>query len=299
MLNKFLRRHFVLNRRERAGLFALILLIAFTVLLILAVPVIVAPGDHDHECFEEGTVDPMKKEHLPGPEMEDEVFYFDPNLIGPDEWRKLGIPDHVIRTIGNYLKANGRFRSPGDLMKIYGFRHGDYRRIAPYIKISPPEENNEEPVPVEHSHVEHPSAEVKENVPAFSARFEINGSDSVALTRIYGIGPVLASRIVRYRNLLGGFHDREQLLEVYGIDRERLDMITDQIEVDTCRLVRISINRADFRTLLRHPYLDEYQVRAIMAYKDFRGEIKDPRELATNHILTKEQFNRLGKYLMP
>ncbi|NDF99641.1 MAG: helix-hairpin-helix domain-containing protein, partial [Chitinophagia bacterium] len=46
----------------------------------------------------------------------------------------------------------------------------------------------------------------------------LNESDSVSLEKLPGIGPVLASRIIRYREKLGGFYHRSQLREVYGID---------------------------------------------------------------------------------
>jgi len=49
---------------------------------------------------------------------------------------------------------------------------------------------------------------------------DINTSDSSALVTLPGIGPVLSMRIIRYRNLLGGFWSVNQLKEIYGLPEE-------------------------------------------------------------------------------
>ena len=51
----------------------------------------------------------------------------------------------------------------------------------------------------------------KKNVPQIPL-LNINFSDSFALKKLLGIGDKYASRIVRYRNLFGGFYAKEQLL---------------------------------------------------------------------------------------
>ena len=48
-------------------------------------------------------------------------------------------------------------------------------------------------------------------------RKDLNEVDSVWLTSIHGIGPVLSKRLVKYRKLLGGFNSIDQLKEVYGL----------------------------------------------------------------------------------
>ncbi len=61
---------------------------------------------------------------------------------------------------------------------------------------------------------------------------ELNNADTAALKTVKGIGPVFARRIVKYRNLIGGFHRKEELLKVYGIDEERYAGIAPQVWVD-------------------------------------------------------------------
>src|SRR5688572_24700405 len=46
-----------------------------------------------------------------------EVFYFDPNTASVEEWKRLGIKDKAIATIGKYLSKGGHFNKPGDISK--------------------------------------------------------------------------------------------------------------------------------------------------------------------------------------
>jgi hypothetical protein len=49
-----------------------------------------------------------------------ELFYFDPNTLSAEGWKKLGLRDKTIHTIQNYLGKGGILRNPEDLQKVYG-----------------------------------------------------------------------------------------------------------------------------------------------------------------------------------
>ncbi len=102
---------------------------------------------------------------------------------------------------------------------------------------------------------------------------EINTADSLQLTRLYGIGPSFAGRILKYRGMLGGFFSPEQLLEVYGMDSLRYEGFKEHIRVDTSFIRKIPVNTAEFRDLLRHPYLDYETVKLIVNHRDRVGPI--------------------------
>ena len=126
---------------------------------------------------------------------------------------------------------------------------------------------------------------------------DINRADSTGLLPLPGIGPVFAGRIVKYRNLLGGFVSVDQLLEVYGMTGETLEMIRDRISIDTSGIRKIQLESATFRELLRHPYLDYEQVKALVNYRDFSGGSGSYRELLDNYILPDTVLHRVLPYL--
>jgi DNA uptake protein ComE-like DNA-binding protein len=125
----------------------------------------------------------------------------------------------------------------------------------------------------------------------------LNTSDSLGLREISGIGPVLSKRIVKYRYLLGGFIHKEQLLEVYGISNENYGQISRQVYIDTVAIKRIDLNTADYETLSRHPYLDDYQVRAIISYRDINGRFRHTGQLLEENLLPEQTYFKVKDYL--
>lgn len=57
----------------------------------------------------------------------------------------------------------------------------------------------------------------------------VNVADAQALTSLPGIGPVLAERIVTYRESNGSFQSLEELTEVRGIGPSLLEQLEDQV----------------------------------------------------------------------
>jgi competence protein ComEA len=127
---------------------------------------------------------------------------------------------------------------------------------------------------------------------------DINSADSMALLDLTGIGPSYARRIIKYREMLGGFAFRGQLMEVYGMDSARLNGFAGEIRIDTSRLRKLDINRATFKELLAHPYLDYDQVKAIAKFRDRRGVLESPGELWAAGVLADSLWRFLSHYLI-
>ena len=108
---------------------------------------------------------------------------------------------------------------------------------------------------------------------------DINVADSTALIALPQIAQVMASRIHRYRNRLGGFVTMEQLFEIKGMDAARFEAIKPYIVLENKNITKINVNQDEFKTLLRHPYLDYEQVKAIVNHRERKGFIKDWEQL--------------------
>lgn len=131
---------------------------------------------------------------------------------------------------------------------------------------------------------------------AYAGPIDLNRADSVQLLPLPGIGPVFAGRIIKYRNLLGGYASIDQLKEVYGMKEETLDLIRGRIRIDTSIIRRLDLNEATFRELLRHPYLEYEEVKALVEYRDFKKTISSPKELILNHILPDTTLSKMDGY---
>jgi DNA uptake protein ComE-like DNA-binding protein len=125
----------------------------------------------------------------------------------------------------------------------------------------------------------------------------LNKADSVALMKLPGIGPVFAGRIVKYRRLLGGYSKLEQLSEIYGMRQETLDLVNPFLVLDTTFLKKLKLNKCEFRDLLRHPYLEYEDVKALVHYIDLEGEIRSYVEIRDNGLLADSTLDRIAPYL--
>jgi len=63
-------------------------------------------------------------------------------------------------------------------------------------------------------------------------RININTASKQELTRLPGIGPLLAQRIIEYREAHGRFEAIEELMSVKGIGHKIFEKIKDKITVD-------------------------------------------------------------------
>lgn len=125
---------------------------------------------------------------------------------------------------------------------------------------------------------------------------ELNGADTTALKKIPGIGTGFANRIVKYRNLLGGFADIIQLKEVWGLDNELYGKVTSYITLIP-QVKKIRVDSADFNELNKHPYIDYRQAKAIIDIIERKGSIESLKRLSLLDEFTEDDIKRLAPYL--
>jgi DNA uptake protein ComE-like DNA-binding protein len=129
---------------------------------------------------------------------------------------------------------------------------------------------------------------------------ELNGADSILLCRIPGIGAKTASAIIRYRNRLGGYTHVSQVAEAaHWVTPEQLQQWQNVwLRADSSLVTHLAVNSADFKTLLRHPYLDYAQVKAIFSVRQNRGRISSWSDITATGIFSAEDVARLHPYLL-
>ncbi|MXV17867.1 helix-hairpin-helix domain-containing protein [Hufsiella ginkgonis] len=214
-------------------------------------------------------------------------FKFDPNGLPEQSWLKLGLSSRQVRTIKNFELKGGRFYRKEDLRKIYSISAELYGNLEPYIQIvSPP--RGSAPRSFE--------ADRYERLPDPVA--ELNTVDSAGLEAVRGIGPAFASRIIRYRDRLGGFYKKEQLLEVYGMDSARYGQLQERLKIDPAVIRQIPVNTAGFDDLKKMPYLTFKQVNAILQYRKQHGPYRSADDLSRVLVLPEEVIRKIIPYLV-
>lgn len=126
---------------------------------------------------------------------------------------------------------------------------------------------------------------------------ELNAADTLILKKVPGIGSSFARRIVKYRNLLGGFYSVEQLGEVYGIDEDRYRRLAPWFRTDTSLVRPIRINGLPADSIPYHPYLNTSQKRVLRQLRRQKGRIDSWENLYLLEEFTAADRERLTHYL--
>lgn len=220
-----------------------------------------------------------------------QYFEFDPNLISDNQWEKLGLSPKQIKVLRNYVNKGGYFFKKEDLRRIYSIPESQYLMLEPFIRIA--ESKSERKFPEKNRFANSAISNLKTQI----AVIELNSADSVTLLKIRGIGPAFASRIIRYRNRLGGFYRLEQLREVYGIDSLKFAQIQNQLTLNSNLIQRINVNVATFEQFKLQPYLSYKQINAIIRYRSQHGYFKNIDDLKKIVILNEEIIRKIEPYI--
>jgi len=129
-------------------------------------------------------------------------------------------------------------------------------------------------------------------------KFDINTADTTQLKSIYGIGPVIARRIITYRTNLGGFIEASQLYEVWGLDSTVVNRLTEKSVIAAGFTPnKLAINHCSEQELARHPYLRTKLARAIVNYRLQHGDFSSIDDLKKINIMEEKIFLRIEPYI--
>jgi len=127
-----------------------------------------------------------------------------------------GIGEKKAGDILKYQKDHG-FKSKSELMNIKGIGEKTYEKVEKYFTDLTFENSKTTNIPV------------KQITITKDGKININLADKNELTKITGIGPSKAEKIIALREKLGRFKKKEELLQVKGIGEKTLEKISDQI----------------------------------------------------------------------
>ncbi|MDO4801379.1 MAG: helix-hairpin-helix domain-containing protein [Prevotellaceae bacterium] len=236
-----------------------------------------------------------------------ETFYFDPNTADSTQLLRLGLSKWQVRNIYKYRAAGGVYQRKEDFAQLYGLTKGDYDRLAPFIRIADefrpaaemvkslrqtqdkPKYSDDKAIYQESSDTLHKPYKTKISKGEF---ISANVNDTLELQKIPGIGPYYARQIIRHGKQLGGYVDKNQLLEIEGFPEEALEYFSIEGQP-----LKLNLNKATLSQLRKHPYLNFYQAREIKDYHRKNGPLKGLDDLRFSKYFTQNDLHRLKPYV--
>jgi competence protein ComEA len=128
--------------------------------------------------------------------------------------------------------------------------------------------------------------------------FDINQADTTTLKRIPGIGKVLSNRILKYRDMLGGFISISQLKEVYGLNDTVLWALDTLVLIRTdFSPIQLAINESDEFVLSKHPYIGKAMAKSLSSYRFQHGSYGSADDFKNIHMLDTLELKKALPYI--
>jgi competence protein ComEA len=205
---------------------------------------------------------------------------FDPNKMTLSMAPSVGLTEKQSSVIMNYISKGGMFRTKSDFKKMYCISESQYEKLQPYLLL-----------PDSFTRTK------KINTAQKSFIVDINTADSTELMKVRGIGRIFASRIVKYRELLGGFYSKEQLKEVWGMKDSLYHTIEPFVQVKEENIFRfVHLNTDTITLLASHPYVRWKLANVIVNYRK-QHAFRSVEDVKSIPVVSEEIYSKLYRYL--
>ena len=225
----------------------------------------------------------IKRDYIP------KIYPFNPNFITDFKGYKLGMSVAEIDRLLNFRKTNKYVNSAQDFQKVTKVSDSLLNTMSPYFKF-PDWVNNKK--------------EYKSNYIPFEKKkvkiiiLDINLATKEDLINVYGIGPALSDRILKLKELLGGFVSMEQMNDVWGLSPEVIENLNKNFKVASLpKVKKVDINNASIKELMLFPYFKYALAKAIVTYRSMNGDFKVNADLTKINGFPNDKINIIGLYL--
>lgn len=290
--------HFWYNKRQRNGVF-------FLLLVIVALQFIYVCLDFSSKKVEDinkeelaafqNTIDSLKRIEVD--KRKSRLYPFNPNYITDFKGYQLGMSVEEIDRLHNYRKQNKWINSAKEFKQVTKISDSLLNRIVPYVKFPDwvvKKESQKKKSKIESGLIEKHTYNKEYKI----STNDINKATQRDFETINGIGEVLSSRIIKYRDKLQGYSLTEQLYEVWGLDEATINRIEQTFAVIEKPIIKkVNINTARFKEVLENPYINYELCKKIFEYRDEVAELQDISELRNIKDFPLNKYSRIILYL--
>lgn len=292
MVLETIKSFFNYSRSQRTGIFIL-----FTIIIALQLVFFFV----DFSSFSKDTpekerwlslqsqIDSLKQDKL---DYVPKVYPFNPNFITDYKGYKLGMSVQQIDRLLAFRKQNKYVNSPEDFQAVTKVSDSLLNTISPYFKFPDWVKNKKEYKDYK-----------KYPMTAFAKKekiviIDINQATQEDLIKIYGIGEAISTRILKYKESLGGFVSMEQMNEIWGLSPEVIEKLNKYFKVSTSSdIKKIDINNASIKELSLFPYFKYPISKNIVTFRSMNGDIKNCEDLTKIKGMSIEKAKIIALYL--
>ena len=281
------KSYFQYSKSQRSGIFLLVLLCVICQFAFFYL----GPSMENSENSEkqkwislQSKVDSLKAEkqnYIP------KIYPFNPNFITDYKGSKLGMSVAEIDRLLNFRKTNQYVNSASEFQKVTQVSDSLLSTISPYFKfpdwVNKRKANNFKPFEKKAEKI---------------VLLDINHATKEDLIKIYGIGPALSDRILKQKELFGGFVSMKQMDDIWGLSPEVIENLNKYFRVTALpRIKKIDINNASIKELMLFPYFKYALAKSIVTYRSMNGDFKNSEDLTKINDFPSEKIDIISLYL--
>lgn len=289
---------FTFSKSERRGAFALAIAIVILLLYNIFSPYLfqqkydfsafydeMAKKENKKAIFDDiGTIDNNISKEKKQDKNLSQLYNFDPNTTTEEEWINMGLSPKQAASICKYINKGGHFYNKEDLKKMYSLNAKDCNRLMPFVIIEDLYQQHDIP------------SDFGNDIIIDTVKIELNSANIKALMQINGIGPATARGILKYKNYLGGYVNKQQLLEVYQIDSSRFYQIVGYFTLSLDSVRTYNLNSITYFDLKKHPYISKSLAYEIIQYRSMKGDFKSVADLKNIKTISDSLYQKIYLY---
>ena len=272
-MNK-LKSLFVFTSDQRKGIFALLFFIIALQFAYFFVDFSIPTNEDPEEqkwLSLQPQVDSMKMDIA---NKRPKMYLYNPNFITDYKGYKLGMSVDEIDRLLAFRKENKYVNSSQEFQNVTKVSDSLLNVMSPYFKF--PDWVNNRKKYKEFKKYPNQAFAKKEKI----VLIDINQATKEDLIKIYGIGEAISVRILKQKEVLGGFVSMEQMKDVWGLSPEVIENLNSHFKVSVLpNFKKIDINNASLKELSQFYYFKYPLAKEIVTYRSMKGNISNIEDL--------------------
>lgn len=295
MINfKAVSHYFKFTSQQRTGIFLLLAIIVIVQVVYFFISFSIPEKSYSQEEQQwvslQSDIDSLKQEKQ---NTVAKVYTFNPNFISDYKGYKLGMSVQEIDRLLAFRKENKYVNSAKEFQEVTKISDSLLNVISPLFKF-PDWIQNKKSFKTDKPEYVHKEYSKKEKV----VLLDINEASQEDLMKIFGIGEALSLRILKQKEILGGFISMEQMKDVWGLSPEVLFELNTHFKIfNVPNFKKIAVNDASLKELAQFPYFRYALAKQIITYRSMNGNFKNIEDLAKIKDFPVDKAKIISLYL--
>ncbi|MBB1138645.1 helix-hairpin-helix domain-containing protein [Myroides sp. WP-1] len=293
--NPYFYQWYYYTQSQRRGFIALVIVV-LTIHLSLCLMAYYRPQVQYQDTLTSEEQQELQKEvdrlRLQAANKKDTIYPFNPNYITDFKGYVLELSVEEIDRLFAFRKKQQYINSKEDFQRVTAVSDEWMKKYSSYFVFRSPSGTQGHHTTKQYLQVK------KEARPTSLILKDINQATQQSLQEIYGIGPVLAKRIIEDRDRWGGYVHQDQFKWVYGLSEQVVEKLVEQYSVLTPpKINQVDLNQAGVNELKNIPYLNYYLAREIVKYRSLHGDFVNKEQLKEIEKIPLDRIHIISLYL--